>query len=147
NGATLLGEDLTSPFSFNWTNVPAGNYSLTAVVTDNNNAASTSSVVNITVNPAGNILPTVSITSPANNAAFTAPATVTINANANDSDGSITKVQFYNGANLLGEDLNSPYSFTWNNVAQGNYTLTAVATDNNNATATSSAINITVNPA
>src|SRR5690606_5544892 len=46
----------------------------------------------------------------------------------------------------LGEDLNSPYSFTWNNVAQGNYTLTAVATDNNNATATSSAINITVNP-
>lgn len=93
-----------------------------------------------------NAPPSVSITSPANNAVFTAPASITINANATDSDGTISKVEFYQGTTLLNTDTVPPYSFAWNNVVAGTYSLTAKATDNNNAVTPSSPINITVNP-
>ncbi len=142
-GTTKLGEDLTSPYSFTWTSVAAGTYTLKAVAYDNASASTTSSLINITVS-SGNIAPTVSITSPLNNATFTAPASVTINANASDSDGSISKVEFYQGATKLGEDLTSPYSYTWTSVAAGTYVLTAIAYDNSSVTTTSSQINITV---
>jgi pectate lyase len=89
--------------------------------------------------------PSVSITSPANNASFNAPATITINANASDPDGNVSKVEFYNGNTLLGTDNSSPYSYTWSNVAAGTYTITAKATDNKNASKTSSEITIIVN--
>ncbi|NLR62768.1 T9SS type A sorting domain-containing protein [Chitinophaga varians] len=88
--------------------------------------------------------PTVSITAPANNTAYTAPASVTINADAADSDGTVKKVEFFNGSTKLGEDTTSPYSYTWNNVAAGSYALTAKATDNGNNSTTSSTVNITV---
>ena len=48
-GSTKLGEDLTSPYTFDWVNVPAGNYVLTAKATDNSNNTATSAPVNITV--------------------------------------------------------------------------------------------------
>src|SRR5262249_45765305 len=41
--------------------------------------------------------PTVSLLSPADGASFTAPAAVPIAANASDSDGSIAKVEFFQG--------------------------------------------------
>ena len=63
---------------------------------------------------------------------------------ASDADGTVTKVEFFNGAAKLGEDTTAPYSFTWNGVAAGNYTLTARATDNLGATTTSTASTITV---
>ena len=49
DGATLLGTDTTSPFSYSWTGAPLGPHALTAVAVDNNGAATTSSVINITV--------------------------------------------------------------------------------------------------
>jgi len=142
-GSTKLGEDLTSPYSFAWTSVPAGSYSLTAKATDNLGAVTTSTAIAITVTSA-NVAPVVSITSPANNATFAASATITINANATDADGTITKVEFFQGTTKLGEVLSSPYSFAWASVATGNYSLTAKATDNSGAVTTSSAIAITV---
>ncbi|RPE12114.1 T9SS C-terminal target domain-containing protein [Chitinophaga lutea] len=92
-----------------------------------------------------NAPPTVSMTAPTNGATFSAPATVNIAANASDSDGSITKVEFFEGSNKLGEDLVSPYNFSWSGVAAGSYSLTAKATDNAGGTKTSTAVNITVN--
>ncbi|MBO9700376.1 MAG: hypothetical protein J7604_09225 [Sporocytophaga sp.] len=142
-GTTKLGEDLTSPYSYSWTSVAAGSYTLKAIAYDNASASTTSSLINITVS-SGNVAPTVSITSPLNNATFTAPASVTINANAVDSDGSIAKVEFYQGTTKLGEDLTSPYSYSWASVAAGTYTLKAIAYDNASASTTSSLINITV---
>jgi glucose/arabinose dehydrogenase len=92
----------------------------------------------------GNIFPSANITSPANNSTFTAPASITINANATDSDGSISKVEFYNGVVKIGEDLSSPYTFNWTGVAAGTYNLTVKATDNLGASTTSSAIVVNV---
>lgn len=95
SGATLIGADITAPYSFNWNSVPAGTYTITAVATavkkKNPNQTATSAPVNITVN-APNVPPTVSMTSPANNATFTAPANITLTATAADSDGTIANL-------------------------------------------------------
>ncbi len=143
-GSTLLGTDTTAPYQFTWSNVSPGSYSLTAKATDNGGAVTTSSAVSITVNP--NIPPTVTLTSPANGATFTAPATITITADAADSDGAISKVDFYRGTSSLGSDTTAPFAFTWTNVAVGTYTLKVSATDNGLLQTYSSEITITVNP-
>ncbi len=91
-----------------------------------------------------NRYPACSIKSPSNGAIFTAPADIAINADASDSDGSISKVEFYQGTSKLGEDLVSPYNFIWNNVSTGSYSLTARAIDNSGATITSSAVSFDV---
>ena len=95
----------------------------------------------------GNAAPTVGITSPANGAGFVAPAGIVIAADAADRDGRVSQVQFFNGASLLGTATVPPYSFAWNNVAAGNYALTAKATDDDGAVATSSTVNVTVTAA
>jgi len=145
NGNSKIGEDLTSPYSFVWNNVPNGNYSISAKAIDNQNAVASSSIINIAVSTA--TPPLVSISSPANNATFFANSKVTINATATTPTGTITKVEFFNGTIKLGEDLTNPYSFAWNNVATGSYSITAKATNSLNATATSTAVNIIVSPA
>lgn len=92
-----------------------------------------------------NEAPTVSITSPPGGATFTEGDNVTIQADASDSDGTVSVVKFYHGPNLIGEDTSSPYSVSWSNVPAGSYNLTAVATDDSNASTTSSSVSITVN--
>ncbi|WP_210466820.1 Ig-like domain-containing protein [Rufibacter roseolus] len=92
----------------------------------------------------GNTPPTVSLTSPASGAVFTAPATVSLAATAADAGGSVAKVEFYQGATKLGEDLTSPYSFSWTGVAAGSYSITARAIDNLGSMTTSAPRSITV---
>lgn len=247
NGADSIGIDETFPYSFNWTNVAAGDYSITAKVTDNDGNVVSSVPVAISVKPvpcegtaengdysyevytqAGKVYftfrplapiagcaysilhlteggggdngygmtasgsdfiyskaiadgvntrfyftyntppagernssdnphdyftgtvcvagaPTVSITSPAEAANFTAPASITINATAADGDGTVSKVDFYNGADLIGSDDTAPYSFDWTNVAAGSYALIAKATDNSDLTTASTPVNVIVN--
>lgn len=146
NGATLLGSDLTAPYSYNWIGVAAGTYNITAKATDNNGGVTTTTVVRITLN--ANKLPSVSLTAPINNAVLQAPATnVVLSADATDSDGTITKVEFYNGPTLIGTDVSSPYSFTWASVSAGNYTITAKATDDKGGVTVSASVLLIVNQA
>ena len=91
--------------------------------------------------------PTITLTSPTNGATFTAPAAINLTATAADGDGTVSKVDFYHGATLLSSATTAPYSFTWNNVAVGSYSLTAVAYDNSGAVTTSATATVTVNPA
>jgi hypothetical protein len=145
NGSTPIGSDLISPYSFVWSNVAAGTYTITAKATDNLNAVTTSSAITVVVKTiVVNQPPTVIITSPANNTSVNAPASITINANATDADGTISKVEFYNGSTQIGSDASAPYSYVWNNVAAGTYTITAKVTDNSNAVTTSASVTITV---
>jgi M6 family metalloprotease-like protein len=90
-----------------------------------------------------NAAPTVSITSPTASASFTTPASINITANASDSDGSISKVEFFVGSTLISTDYAAPYSYTWNTSTTGSYTIIAKATDNNGAS-TSASVNISV---
>ena len=109
------------------------------------NGAEASKVVfdNVTVT-SGNSSPTVSITAPANNTTITNPAAITITANAADANGTVAKVDFYNGNQFLGTDNTAPYSFVWTNVSSGKYAITAKATDNQGAFTTSVPVNISV---
>jgi hypothetical protein len=87
--------------------------------------------------------PAVAITSPTNGASFTAPATITIQAAASDSDGSVTNLQFFDGATSLGNVSSSSYNLLVS-LAVGSHALTAVASDNLGATTTSLAVTVTV---
>jgi beta-glucanase (GH16 family) len=49
NGSTLLGTDTSSPYSFTWSNVAAGTYTLTARATDNGGLTTTSTAVSVTI--------------------------------------------------------------------------------------------------
>ncbi len=90
--------------------------------------------------------PSVTITSPADGSAFDPGDDVTIDASVviNAAGTSITKVEFFEGANYLGEDTTEPYSYTWASVPEGAYVLTAVVTDSTGQSSTSGAVNISV---
>ncbi len=144
NGSTLLGQDSSAPYTYNWNNVSAGSYSIIAKAYDNEGASTTSSVSITVTGVGGNELPTVTITNPQSGATFTAGATINIAANASDSDGTIERVEFYNGNTLLGQDTSSPYSYSWTNVSEGSYTITVKGFDNEGGEDNES-VSITVN--
>jgi hypothetical protein len=93
-----------------------------------------------------NVFPSVNITSPTSGASFYSGIDITITASAGDSDGTVSQVEFFEGANSLGIDSSASggWTITWNNVLAGPYSLTAVATDNDSDSTTSAAISITV---
>jgi len=61
-------------------------------------------------------------------------------ADAQDYDGTIAKVEFYNSSAKVGETTNAPYQLTLSNLAAGVYVFSAVATDNKGGTDASDAI-------
>jgi hypothetical protein len=92
----------------------------------------------------GNSPPTVSLTNPPAGAVYPALATLSVTASANDVDGSVVRVEFFNGGARLCTVTLAPYMCTWPKVPVGSYTLTAVATDNAGASTTSTARSISV---
>lgn len=89
-----------------------------------------------------NTPPAVTLSVPAG--PYTAPANVSLNATATDANGTVAKVEFFNGATKLGEDAAAPFSYTWTGVAAGTYTVTAKATDNEGMSTTSAPVTVTV---
>jgi hypothetical protein len=69
--------------------------------------------------------PVIALTSPTAGAGYQAPASISCAANVTANGHSITKVQFYNGSTLLAEDTAAPFTYTWNNVGAGSYSLKA----------------------
>lgn len=100
----------------------------------------------VIVQSSSDVPPSISITNPADGMVFAEPANVTIQASASDSDGTVTNVQFLVGSTILTSETAPPFSATANNVAAGSYILSAVASDNNGATATNSIIISVVTP-
>ncbi len=92
----------------------------------------------------GNLPPSVALTSPTNGSSYTAPATIALAANATDADGSVARVEFFDGATSLGVDASAPWGLTITGVVAGAHTYTARATDDRGATTTSAAVGVTV---
>ncbi len=100
---------------------------------------------------ADNQPPSVRITLPADGEVFAAHANIVIGATASDADGWVQKVEFL-ATTLLGQQTQNPmemgppnpFQMVWENVLPGEYELTARATDNGGATATSAPVRITV---
>lgn len=90
-----------------------------------------------------NVPPTVSLTASATTG--TAPLSTTLTATPADSDGTITKVEFFSGSTSLGSKTAAPWTQAVTGLAAGTYTYTVKATDNDGAVTTSSAVTVTVN--
>lgn len=88
--------------------------------------------------------PVINISSPGKSTAYIAPAAITIDANATDADGSVIRVEFFNGTTKIGECNVLPWSFMWKEVPEGTYSITAVATDNSNLRTTSDPVMVVV---
>lgn len=99
-----------------------------------------------TTPPPANQSPSVSLTAPSAGAVYTEGDSVSLSASASDSDGSIAKVEFFVGGNLVGTDTSSPYSASWTSTV-GSHSLTAKAYDDDDAVTTSTAVSVTVNAA
>ena len=63
---------------------------------------------------------------------------LTITATADDSNGTVEKVEFYDGSTLLATCENAPYQAVLTGAKAGKHTLKAVATDNDGETSASS---------
>ena len=88
--------------------------------------------------------PAVSITSPALNSKYTNPTNIIVAADAQDFDGSVSRVEFYDNGEKIGEDATSPYSINWSPQV-GYHSLTAIATDNEGVSVSSPPVDIFVN--
>ena len=91
-----------------------------------------------------NELPTVALTAPAAGDSAEINTVVTVSATAADADGTVTAVEFFDGATSIGVDASSPYGVSWTPTTVGARALTARATDNLTATTTSAPVAFSV---
>ena len=89
-----------------------------------------------------NLIPQVSLSAPLNNTTVDVSSAVTLSATASDSDGSITRVDFYRGTTLIGTDTTSLYSISWTPTTAETYVISATAVDNNGAKNNSTSVNL-----
>ncbi|TMO70030.1 Ig-like domain-containing protein [Pseudoalteromonas aurantia] len=91
----------------------------------------------------GNQAPTINLITPADDSTLPINDSAIFSAQANDSDGSITQVEFFLSGQSVGIDTQAPYEVTWQTIA-GQYQVNAIATDNNGANTTSNTAQLTV---
>jgi hypothetical protein len=125
---TTLGTSTTAPYTFSWT-ASSGSHTIVATAKDAaGNSASNTITVSQNVVSSDITAPTVSITSPANGS--TVSGTVNVAVSATDNVG-VNFVSFSVDGATVASLSTAPYNFSWNttNVADGNHSLTAKATD------------------
>jgi hypothetical protein len=94
--------------------------------------------------------PSVSLTAPTANATVSGTVTLTADATASTTYGlTIASVEFLVDGTSVGTVMSSPYTFMWDStkVANGNHTLTAMATDSAKDTMTSAPVTVSVSNA
>jgi hypothetical protein len=147
NEVTFL-DDTAAPYTATVSSIPAGQYRIRAIATDNGGLLTTSTVATVNIiTPAGNSPPTVSITAPAHSQSFGFAPNIAITASASDSDGTISQVVFKDNATVLNTDTTAPYAYTLSAAAAGPHSFSAEATDNSGAVTVSASIPVTVAPA
>src|SRR5882724_712 len=153
-----------NPFCLTWSNVPPGDYLLSAKATDNNGAVGRSDLVKISLLPGPppppptNLPPVVRIISPPYGAIFRAPVSIPIYAYALDRGGFVASVEFFAGTNSLGFGSNPPcrtnslglecptnlFFIIWSNAPTGTFALTAKATDNVGLSSVSEPVKVSI---
>ena len=130
------------PHSFSWPFTTAGTFPYHC-----SNLLHTLMKGSVTVLPAANLPPTVTITNPPDGTVLSEPATIALAATASDSGGgSVTNVQFFQGTTSLTNVTSSPYGVAVNNLGAGDYTFSAVATDNGGLSKTNAIVVHVVTP-
>lgn len=88
--------------------------------------------------------PLVRFTSP-ESVSFVSPATISFDVDVSDADGTVGHVDFYSGDELIHRQSTEPYAWEWEDVGAGEYTIRAVAFDND-GNSTEDQIVVRVNP-
>src|SRR5262249_18039267 len=124
NGSIVLGGSGTNR---SVTVTPAQNQSGTATIaiTVCGGALCSTTSFLLTGNGPQLTTPSIGLVSPLAGATYGVPANISMAASVSSNGHSITKVQFYNGTNWLGETSAAPYAYNWNSVAAGSYTVVA----------------------
>ncbi len=140
-----ISESTNAPYAFSkaFTLADNGTKSYSAKATDSIGQVTDSAVVEVVVNIADTLAPTVSLA--ASNANVILPGSVLLSATAEDSVG-VTKIEFFEGANLLATDSSAPYEFSADFVFanNGTHAYTAKAFDAAGNTTTSAAQTVVV---
>lgn len=139
---TSLGVVSSPPYRLDWTTT-TGNHSIKAVATDDKGASS-ESLVSISVTPAGELAPpSIALTSPTGSENVTQGERLTLSADASDTDGSVSQVEFFVDNTLVATDTSAPFDHAW--TAQvGEHSFSAKATDSDNLSTTSASVSLTV---
>ncbi len=96
----------------------------------------------VTTSP--NAAPETAINQPVNLAYYELGTDVSITATAADTDGWVKKVEFFAGAEKIGEATASPYAITWKPGTDGSFALRTRVTDNAGASRLSDTVGIVV---
>jgi hypothetical protein len=145
-----LSEDTQPPYNFRWNGVPKGSYVLVARAFDDRGDGSVSGAAYIEVKePASDNQslypsPVANIISPVDKQEFQAPANIQIASTVATSGTTPTKVEFYNGDEIIGESTEEPYIFEWMQVPVGEYTIKVKVYDDKDGSSFSSPIDIKV---
>ena len=81
---------------------------------------------------------------PGDNARFTAPADIALGANAKTTGDPFVLVEFLADGEKLGEDMSSPFTFTWEDAPIGDHVLTVRGIDSASNATTSAPVRISV---
>ncbi|HUR44876.1 MAG TPA: Ig-like domain-containing protein, partial [Candidatus Saccharimonadales bacterium] len=140
----FVGQDGTRPFSGVVSNLAIGSHTITVQGDDQfGNQAQDS----VTIRIVGNTPPTLTIGSPSAVTNVLVGSTVLItNVVPTDSDGIITRVDFYLDNQLYFTAPTSPYWMEVGDLLAGSHLLTAVAIDNDGASASASVSLVATNP-
>ena len=138
NGATRLGKATLAAGSYSYAWTPAGSVvaTITAKAYDNDGASVVSTQNPVVTVKAPNVIPTITLVASAT--AVNLATAVTLTATPVDVDGTITKVEFFEGVTSLGSKTSAPWTLALPTVAAGAHSYTAVATDNEPSTSAAS---------
>ncbi len=139
--AQRIGEISDAPYSFVIDFLAPGTYVFTARAVNQANQSTISGPITIIVNAP----PQVSLISPTNNAVYQGSANIVLQAQALDTDGSVSKVEFLQNGFKIGEDGQAPFNLPVSGLTPGLYLFAARATDNRNANSSSTPVAIVVN--
>ncbi|EPS3430156.1 chitinase C-terminal domain-containing protein [Vibrio alginolyticus] len=95
------------------------------------------------VDPPQNEVPTVTLTSPSASASVTAGDVVNLAADAADTDGTVSKVEFFVDGVLVGQATSAPYAASWT-ATEGQHKFSTKAYDDAGAVSTASVVTLTV---
>jgi hypothetical protein len=138
-GANISGATTSSYSQSQATTAQSGNY--TCVVTNSFGSVTSAVAIVLITNVS---LPSIALTAPLNGASYAAPASIGLTATVTANGHTITKVQFYNGATLIGQVTTAPYNLTWTNVSAGSYSLSVSLAYDTSSTLASSPVSVTV---
>lgn len=141
-GETTLTTINATTGTYTYTAASDGEHVITAILTD---AAGKTATTTITITASAPTAPIATIKS--NASAINLGSSFTLTANGILTTGTaITNIVILNGATPLNSGSDNPLVYVWTPTATGTYTVSAMATDNQTLTGTSTGLVLTVNP-